>query len=430
MAFYSDSISLLIKENRIANEEYLAAGIERGLRKTNGEGILVGLTSICDNYGKVSGKDCDGKIYYRGIELDDIVASVGDKPKYTFEEITYLLLFGKLPNKERLKEFNSEREILHEKKLPHLEKIMNQESGKNIMNIMARSILNLYDCDINPEDSSIENMVRQVLTLSVLMPVISINAYRKKCHPLNDEFKLISNSKLSLAENILYMLRSGGEYTELEAAILEQCLILHAELGGGNNSAFTTQVVASSGTDTYSIISSAICSIKGPKHGGANIKAFQMLQDLKNKLEDWEDEKAVEKYLYGIVHKEEFDGTGLIYGVGHAVFTLSDPRTKVLKEMARTLSKCKGREKEFFLYESVERIAPEVIRTEKKLQKPICANVDFYSGFIYDMLGIPTELFTPMFVNARIVGWGAHRIEEMCNGPRIIHPAFQCVSKK
>ncbi len=420
---YSTLSELVAESNGISDEEYRLAGISKGLRKSNDEGILVGITNICDNYGRHDGIDCEGQIFYRGINLQDFLDD-SHTGKYCFEEVAYLLLFGSFLEDKLLQNLREEQKTIHSRLIPNLERMINQETSPNLMNAVSRCVLNLYVWDERADDVSMENMIHQALTLITLMPVITVNAYRRNRLPLREPYRLITNEQLSIAENILYMCRGGMHFTPLEADILNLCLILHAELGGGNNSTFTTQVVASTGTDTYSVIAAAIGSIKGPKHGGANIKAFQMMQEIKREVSNWEDKAELERYLRKIIHKEAFDRTGLIYGVGHAVFTLSDPRTEILRELARKLSCSKGHEKEFILYESVERLASEIIRQEKQVEKHICANVDFYSGFIYDMLGIPAELFTPMFVNARIAGWCAHRLEEMCNGSRIIHPAF------
>lgn len=430
MDFYNDQVHTITDSNYIPQEKFQQAGIARGLRKANGNGILVGITTISDALGKENNQNCQGKILYRGIDLDEIVEAAKKKPECAYEETAYLLLFGMLPTQEQLQGFKEERSRLHRELMLPLEKIISREDGHNIMNIMGRCILSLYDYDTSADSVTLPNAMKQAMELISLMSVISVNIYNRKYCKNKEEYKLISDEHLPVAENILYMLRGKGNYTELEVKILDLCMVLHAELGGGNNSAFTTQVVASSGTDTYAVIASAIGSIKGPKHGGANIKTFQMFQNMKQKLHNWTDEEEIETHLAEIVHKNEFDKTGLIYGVGHAVFTLSDPRTKVLKELAHKLSECKHRDAEFALYEKVEKIAPKVIQKEKKLTKPICANVDFYSGFVYDLLGIPLELFTPMFVNARIAGWSAHRIEEMCNESRIVHPAYQCVTKE
>lgn len=427
--FYSKLSKLVETQNNIPDDEYHLAGIAKGLRKSNGDGILAGITTICDNYGKLSGKDCKGKIFYRGIDLQTIIEDIRVRNRHSYEEIAYLLLFGQWPEEDLWKFFLQEQRKIHNTMMPDLERIIKQEAGHDLMNTIARCVLNLYDSDANADNTSMENMIRQAIVLITLMPVISVNAYRRKYALVEDACNLITDEKLSMAENILYMLRGNAGYTELEINILNICLILHAELGGGNNSAFTTQVVASTGTDTYSVIAAAIGSIKGPKHGGANIKAFQMLQEMKKQISEWEKEEAISEYLRKIIYKEAFDGSGLIYGVGHAVFTLSDPRTDILRELARQLSKNKGREEEFALYERVEKLAPMIIQREKGVSKHICANVDFYSGFIYDMLGIPVEMFTPMFVNARIAGWCAHRLEEMCNGARIMHPAYRVCQK-
>lgn len=427
---YNDmQVMTLYTNNIIEDVCYQRVGITKGLRKTDGNGILVGLTSISEVYGKENGENCEGKIYYRGIDIEDIIGEELFNNISSYEEVAYLILYGELPTEYELIQFKEECKDINEALNHNVEDILKRETGNNIMNIMARCILNLYDLDSTPDNTTMSNMIRQCMEILTVMPVISINAWRRKCQG-EKEFVYKNNKELGTAENILYMLRDDGKYTELEARILDICLILHAELGGGNNSAFTTQVISSSGSDTYSAIASAICSIKGPKHGGANIKTFQMFRDMETKLGNWEDEEQIKEYLRKIINREEFDKTGLIYGIGHAVFTLSDPRTNILKKMAEKLSKCKHREREFALYAKVENIAPDIIRELKQINKPFCANVDYYSGFIYDMLGIPVELFTPMFVNARITGWCAHRLEEMCNDSRIIHPAFISVAKR
>lgn len=410
---------LLINANKLSDMILEQQGIARGLRKKDGNGILVGLTTISENYGKKNNIPCEGNILYRGENLINLI-------NYSYEEIVFLLLFGRLPRKNEIKEFNDSNTESKLKLQPIIKSIIEKENGKNIMNIMARSILNLYDFDLDPENTSLPNMIRQIIDVISVMPIISLNAYIRK-KTITEDYHMVSNPYLSTAENILYMLRGEGNYTSLEVKILNVCLILHAELGGGNNSAFTTHVVASTGTDTYAVIAAAIGAIKGPKHGGANIKAFQMMQDMKDKVGDWTDKNLINDYLFKILKYEAFDRSGLIYGVGHRVFTLSDPRTRILKSMAYQLAREKKREDEFELYSLVEELAPKMIQKIKNVDKPICANVDFYSGFVYDMLGIPQELFTPMFVNARIAGWGAHRLEEMCNNAKIIHPTYNYV---
>lgn len=425
MDIYSQLVGLCEKCNKIANDEYTSLGIAKGMRKSDGNGILVGLTTISDNYGKLHNKACEGKITYRGVDLCSIIS----EKNVSYEEVVYLLLFGYMPSQVQLEKFLIEIKETCSEAEEYLTYIIDKEAGNNVMNVMSRCILNLYDYDETPEDTSKKNLLKQVIKIIALMPVISVCAYQRQKRDKGN-FQVDINKNLSIAENILYMLREDKQFTLLEAQILDMCLILHAELGGGNNSAFTTHVVSSTGTDTYSVIAAAICSIKGPKHGGANIKTFQMFQDMKNKIGNWQDECAIQDYLRKIISRQEFDKSGLIYGIGHAVFTLSDPRTGILKKMAYKLALEKGRENEFYLYDKVEQIAPLILQEQKEIHKPICANVDYYSGFIYDMLGIPEELFTPMFVNARIAGWGAHRIEEMCNNPRIIHPCYCYVSNE
>lgn len=424
MDWYTEQVNKIYASNTIDDVHFQQAGIRKGLRKTDGNGILVGLTSISEVYGKNdAGENCEGKIYYRGIDIEDIVGTS------SYEETAYLVLYGELPTELKFIQFSEECKHINEVLNKNIEEIIRRETGNNIMNIMSRCILNLYDMDSSPDDISMNNIIKQCMEMVTVMPIISINSWRRKNYG-EKEFKLRNNKELGTAENILYMLRDDGAFTPFEAHILDTCLILHAELGGGNNSAFTTRVISSAGTDTYSAIASAVCSIKGPKHGGANIKTFQMFRDMESKLKDWEDEEQIKEYLRKIVNKEEFDKMGLIYGVGHAVFTLSDPRAKILRQMAEELSKSRNREKEFALYAKVEKIAPQIISEVKNVDKPFCANVDYYSGFIYDMLGIPVELFTPMFVNARIAGWCAHRLEEMCNECRIVHPAFASIGQR
>jgi citrate synthase len=407
------------KGNWIPEGVYDERGISKGLRKADGSGILVGATTISNAFGRKGNMPCEGRIVYRDYDLKTIVSG-----GYHYEDVAYLLLFGQMPTDSDKIDYFSIKEKIQIDSQEYLEEILNCESGHNLMNIMERVILNLYEDDPNPDNTEIPNVLWQSVKLVTLMPIISINAYRKMKYGEENPFFLLNDKNLTTAENILFMLRGGHTYTQQEADILDKCLLLHAELGGGNNSCFTTQVVSSSGTDTYSAIAAAVGSIKGPKHGGANIKTFLMVRDMMNELTDWKDEKEIADYLNGILRKDKFDHSGLIYGVGHAVFTLSDPRTKILKGLAGQLAETNGRSEEFALYERIEKIAPDVIQQEKHCDKPISANVDFYSGFIYNMLGIPTELFTPMFVNARISGWCAHRIEELCNKQRIVHPGY------
>ena len=411
----------------LTREDYFSAGIDRGLRKVNGQGILAGITCISENYGSRNGQPCEGNIFYRGRNLRELA---GDA-KSSYERTAYLLLTGELPDPEQEGAFQAAFRQIRREKRDVLERLILREGdGTNIMNMLARCVLALYDSDPSADDTAWENIVRQVVELIALMPILSANLYRRKKLARGETFRLCMDEDMLSAENTLHIIRGGDGFTPLQVKALDKCLMLHAELGGGNNSAFTTRLVSSTGTDTYSAIASAICSIKGPKHGGANGKVHAMLRDMEENIADWENPKEVKKYLTAVLRKEAFDRAGLIYGMGHAVFTVSDPRTDMMRKLAGDLALHSEREKEFLLYTLVERQSPEIIRKEKRTDKFYCANVDFYSGFIYDLLGIPEELFTPMFVNARIAGWGAHRLEELHSGARIMHPAFPYVPGK
>jgi len=349
--------------------------------------------------------------------------------RFNYEEVVYLLLFGALPNRQQLDSF---LEILAQyRELPNkfVRDVIMKAPSQNLMNALQKSVLTLYSYDDNPDDISIPNVLKQSLSLIATLPLISVYAYHAYQHYNNDESLVIRypDPKLSTAENILRTLRPDGQYTELEARVLDIALVIHAEHGGGNNSTFTTHVVTSTETDTYSAISASLGSLKGPKHGGANLKVEQMFSDIREHVKDWENEDQLRDYLLKIIRGQAFDGRGLIYGMGHAVYTLSDPRAVILKEYAKTLSEAKGLTQEFALYENVERLAREVLTSEKHLHKPICCNVDFYSGFVYSMLGIPRELFTPIFAISRMAGWSAHRMEELVNGGKIIRPAYKYV---
>jgi citrate synthase len=370
----------------------------------------------------------DGRLYFQGYNIEDLVKGFQGR-RFAFEETTYLLLFGELPTKEQLENFI---EILGNCQFltnQFVRDVIMKKPGANIMNSMQKCVLTLYSYDDNPEDISIPNVLRQSLALIGKLPMIAVYSYNAYCHFFQDKSLVIRNPKkgLSLAENILLMLRPDGSYTELEAKVLDIALVLHAEHGGGNNSTFTTHVVTSSGTDTYSAIAASLGSLKGPKHGGANLKVQNMFKDIKANVSDWSNEDELRAYLLKILRKEAFDHAGLIYGMGHAVYTESDPREKILKAYARDLSREKGLSEEFALYENVERIAAELIAKERKLFKAVCANVDFYSGFVYTMLNIPEELFTPIFAMSRISGWCAHRMEELVNQGKIIRPAYKYV---
>ena len=422
--------------SRIDPKLYSKYKVFRGLRDLEGKGVLTGLTEISEVYAKkeVDGKliPCHGQLFYRGINIEDLVTGFIKEDRFGFEETAYLLLLGELPNKEQLEEFS---EILASyRSLPtsFVRDIIMKAPSFDMMNTVARSVLTLYSYDENPNDISISNVLRQSLQLISIFPLLSVYGYQAYNHYHNEESLIIHtpNTTLSTAENILYMLRPDSKYSKLEARILDLALVLHAEHGGGNNSSFTTHVVSSSGTDTYSVIAAALGSLKGPKHGGANIKVMQMFKDMKENVHDWEDEEEIAMYLNALLNKEAFDKSGLIYGIGHAIYSVSDPRAKVFKAFVKKLSEEKGLTKEYNLYETVERLAPKVIAKNRKTYKGVSANIDFYSGFVYSMLGLPEELYTPIFAMARIVGWSAHRIEELINADKIIRPAYMNVLER
>lgn len=411
---------------------YAEYDVKRGLRDSNGKGVLTGLTEISDvlSYKLVGGRKipCEGELYYQGYDIRDIINGF-DGRKYGFEETTYLLLFGELPTERQLKTFKGILGEMQELSAKFIRDVIMKAPSANIMNAMQKSVLTLYSYDANPDNISVENVLRQSLELISKMSLIAVYAYHSYKHFDEGETLVIRNpdKNCSIAENILRMLRMDGKYTPLEAKVLDISLVLHAEHGGGNNSTFTTHVVSSSGTDTYSAIAASIGSLKGPRHGGANMKVQQMFADIKAHIDDWTDEDKIREYLVKILNKEAFDKAGLIYGMGHAVYTLSDPRELVIKECARQLSEEKGMLDEFHLYETVERIAAEEVMKARQLFKPVCANVDFYSGYLYSMLEIPEQLYTPIFAISRISGWSAHRIEELVNKGKIIRPAYKFV---
>ncbi len=430
-----DALAALCTEEFPINPElYTQYDVKRGLRDLNGKGVLAGLTHIGNVVATkiVDGKSvpCDGKLYYRGIDVEDLVAGFIADDRYGFEETTYLLLFGKLPDKQQLKEFNELLAVLRYLPPVFTRDVIMKAPSDNMMNTLAKCVLTLYSYDKKANDTSIPNVLRQSLSLISLFPLISVYGYQAYNFKAGESLFIHQpNPNLSLAENILYMLRPDCKFTPLEARLLDLALVLHAEHGGGNNSTFTVHVVSSSGTDTYSAIAAALGSLKGPKHGGANIKVCQMFDDLMAHIKDWEDEDELRNYLRGLLHKEGFDHSGLIYGMGHAVYSLSDPRARVFKGFVQKLSVEKGREKEYELYARVERLAAEVIAQERKIYKGVCANVDFYSGFVYRMLDLPVELYTPIFAIARIAGWSAHRIEELINSNKIIRPAYKAIDE-
>jgi len=426
---------LCIKNNAIDMSLYNKYEVKRGLRDLNGKGVLTGLTEISEIQSSelINGVDtpCEGKLYYRGYDIEKLVEGFIRENRFGFEEISYLLIFGELPDKKSLKDF--ETMLGNYRTLPtsFVRDIILKAPSNDMMNALARSVLTLYAYDKKANDISISNVLRQCLQLTALFPVLAVYAYQAYSHYHTKKSLCIHQPKpeLSTAENILHLLRPDSKYTELEAKILDVALVLHAEHGGGNNSTFTTHVVSSSGTDTYSTVAASLGSLKGPKHGGANIKVVQMFEDMKKTVKDWTDEKEVRQYLTDLLHKKAFDKAGLIYGMGHAVYSLSDPRANIFKRFVKSLSEEKGRNDEFMLYSMVERIAPEVIAEERKIYKGVSANVDFYSGFVYRMLDLPPELYTPIFAIARIPGWSAHRIEELINGNKIIRPAYKSVAE-
>ena len=419
---------------KLHEELFAKYDVKRGLRDSAGKGVLTGLTEISDvnGYNLINGRQipADGRLYYQGINVQDIISGLNGR-RFGFEETIYLLIFGKLPDKEELSRFLDMMSDMEELGGRFVRDVVMKGTNANIMNAMQRCVLALYTYDDNPEDISPENVLRQSLALIAKLPEIAVYSYHAYRHFRKDDTLFIRNPQkgLSLAENILLMLRPDGKYTELEAKVLDIALILHAEHGGGNNSTFTTHVVTSSGTDTYSSTAASIGSLKGPRHGGANLKVQNMFADLKSHVDQdhWDNEDEIITYLKKVLNKEAFDHAGLIYGMGHAVYTLSDPREVILKRFAQALAEEKGMTEEFELYNRVENIAGKLIMEHRKLFKNVCANVDFYSGFVYSMLGIPEELFTPIFAIARMPGWSAHRLEELINANKIIRPAYKYV---
>ncbi|MBQ0043268.1 MAG: citrate/2-methylcitrate synthase [Lachnospiraceae bacterium] len=422
----------LDNNHRIDPNLYVEYDVKRGLRDSTGKGVLTGLTEISDVVGydiengcKIP---CDGRLYYQGINVEDIVKGQKDR-RYGFEEISYLLLFGNLPSEKELKIYKEVCTSMQDLSNRFVRDVVMKASAGNLMNALQRCVLTMYAYDPDPDSIDAQNVLRQSLQMINKLPLIAVYSYHSYMHFRKNQMLMIKNPdpNLSLAENILYMLRPDGKYTQLEAKVLDTALVLHAEHGGGNNSTFTTHVVTSSGTDTYSSVSASIASLKGPRHGGANIKVQNMFADIKANVKDWNDEEELKNYLSLILDKKAFDGAGLIYGMGHAVYTLSDPREVILKDYAKSLAQEKNMLDEFALYENVEKIAGRMIMERRRLQKNVCPNVDFYSGFVYTMLGIPEELFTPMFAIARMPGWCAHRLEELMNASKIIRPAYKYV---
>ena len=443
MSRYSDitpeikELAKLCKKNNVINPElYTKYDVKRGLRDVSGKGVLTGLTEICEvkAYDIIDGEyvACDGQLFYRGYDVEDLIKGYTSDNRFGFEEITYLLVFGELPSMDELENFKDMLDRYRSLPTNFVRDVIMKAASKDMMNTLARSILTLYSYDNQADNISIENVLRQGIQMIAWFPLLSVYGYQAYRYYHYQESLVIHPPKkgLSTAENILYMLRPNKKYTEWEAKILDMALVLHADHGGGNNSTFTTHVVTSTGTDTYSTIAASLGSLKGPKHGGANIKVTEMFEDMKKSIKDWDDEEQVTQYLNDLLNKKAFDKSGLIYGMGHAVYSMSDPRARALKQYVKELSEEKNALDEYRLYEKVERLAPEVISKKRKIYKGVSANVDFYSGFVYRMLGLPEELYTPIFAIARISGWIAHRLEELNNSGKIIRPAYMNVAEQ
>lgn len=426
--------SICMAHGQIPSGLYDSYHVLQGLRDVNGKGVLAGLTDISTITSKkvIDGKEvpCDGELRYRGYDIRELVKGFTGEKRFGFEEIAYLLIFGELPKSEQLEEFKMLLGSYRTLPTNFVRDVIMKAPGKDIMNTIQRGILTLYSYDDMAEDISIPNVLRQCLQLISTIPLLGVYGYQANSHYIDGNSLYIHSPKpeLSTAENILRMLRPDKKYTDLEARILDLSLVLHMDHGGGNNSTFTNHVVTSSGTDTYSAMAASLASLKGPKHGGANLKVTQMFEELKREIKDWEDEEEVEAYLVKLLNKEAFDHSGLIYGMGHAVYSISDPREKLFKEFLNRLAREQGYEKEFEFYDRVERLAVKAISEKRKIYKGVSANIDFYSGLMYHILGLPKELYTPMFATARIVGWSAHRIEELMNCNKIIRPAYQSIA--
>ncbi len=442
--FYSGNAPELQKYTAMCTEEcaidselYIKYSVNRGLRDLNGKGVLTGLTEISEIQSKrnVDGVEvpAEGMLFYRGYNVKDIIADMAKRGRYGFEETIYILLFGALPNAQELDKFKTVLANYRELPVSFVRDFIMKAPSGDIMNSLARSVLALYSYDETPDNTSPANVLRQSIRLISLFPQLAVYGYQAFNYYIKDDTSFFIHEpkpEYSTAENILYMLRIDGKFTPLEAQLLDLALILHAEHGGGNNSTFTTHVVTSSGTDTYSAIAAALGSLKGPRHGGANIKVRHMFKNIKENIKNWDDEEEIKAYLLKLLNKDAFDKSGLIYGMGHAVYSLSDPRAEVFKGFVEKLAKEKGLDAEYRLYANIERIAPDAIAEKRKIYKGVSANVDFYSGFVYEMLGIPEELYTPIFAVARIAGWSAHRLEEIINSGKIIRPAYMNVQAR
>lgn len=421
------------KNNKIKPELYNMFNIKRGLRNSNGTGVKVGLTKVGYVQGyKLEKKEkmpVEGELFYRGIKLTDIVNGFQNEGRHGFEECVYLLLFGELPTSKKLNEFNNILDDWRHLPQSFTENMILKIPSKDIMNKLQRSVLVLYSHDNNPDDTSVKNLLLQSIKLIARFPTIISYGYQAKAHYFGEKSLFIHSPQrgIGTAENILFMIRPDNKYTKTEAEILDLCLVIHAEHGGGNNSAFTTHVVSSSGTDTYSAVAAAVGALKGPKHGGANIKVRQMIIDIKENVDNWKDRGLLKDYLLKILKKEAFNREGLIYGMGHAVYTKSDPRAVLLKKKALELAIEKDAVDEFNLYKNIEELTIEIFKELKGEDTLICANVDLYSGFVYEMLNIPQELYTPIFAAARLSGWCAHRIEQIVSDKKILRPAYEIV---
>ncbi len=433
--FYTMMSKELEKNDVIPGELFSKYNVKRGLRDPNGAGVVVGLTRISDVQGYEVDNDgkkiaVPGKLYYRGIDVEDIVNQCLEEDRFGYEETSYLLLFGKLPTKKQLETYSHLIGSKRDLPMGFARDMILTAPSKNIMNKLARSVLALYSYDENPDDVSIKNVLTQSISLISYFPLLIAYAFQAKESYFNNKSLYLhySDPSKSTAENILHLIRPTSEYTDLEAKLLDICMILHAEHGGGNNSSFTTHLISSSGTDTYSAISAAVGSLKGPKHGGANIEVIQMIKNIKENVKDITNHNEVERHLIKILKGEANDGTGLIYGLGHAVYTISDPRASLLKGMAKKLAEDKGLIDDFMLYDFIEKKAPELYKQVKgSATSSMLANVDLYSGFVYNALNIPIDIATPIFAAARISGWCAHRIEELIAGGRIMRPAYRCI---
>ncbi len=436
MEYTEKQAELFHKKDDVDVSLYEKYNVKRGLRDKNGNGVVSGLTHVSEinAFKTVDGvkTPCKGELFYRGIDVKSLIDGFSKDNRFGFEETAYLLLFGSLPTAEQLDEFKKVLAELRALPVNFTRDVIMKAPPADIMNSLTKSVLTLSYYDKNLNDSSLPNVLRQCLRLISVFPMLAVYGYNAYNHYGKGESLVIHHvdKKLSTAENILRMLRPDKHYTPLEAMVLDAALILHMEHGGGNNSTFTARVVTSSGSDTYSVMAAALCSLKGPKHGGANIKVAQMMQDVKKHVKDTDDEDELQAYLSKILDKQAFDKTGLIYGMGHAVYSLSDPRADVFQSFVKKLAMEKGREKDYRLYTSVERIAKKIIAEKRHIYKGVSANVDFYSGFVYSMLDIPEELFTPIFAMARVVGWSAHRLEELVNMDKIIRPAYVAIGER